>query len=42
MEISEINLNQISHEELIEVYTRTKDYIDFLENEIKSNEVEKK
>ena len=42
MEISEINLSQISHEELIDIYTRTKDYIDFLENEIKSNEVEKK
>ncbi len=42
MEISEINLSQISHEELIDIYTRTKDYIEFLENEEKSNEVEKK
>ena len=42
MEISEINLSQISHEELIDIYTRTKDYIEFLKNEKKSNEVEKK
>lgn len=42
MEISEINLSQITHEELIEIYTRTEDYIEFLENEIKTNEVEKK
>lgn len=42
MEISEINLNKIENEELLDIYNRTKEYIDFLDNEIKSNEVEKK
>lgn len=42
MEISEINLNKIENEELLGIYNRTREYIDFLDNEIKSNEVEKK
>lgn len=42
MEISEINLNKIENEELLNIYNRTREYIEFLENEIKSNEVEKK
>lgn len=42
MEISEINLNKIENEELLDIYNRTREYIEFLENEIKSNEVEKK
>ncbi len=42
MEISEINLSKITNEELLSIYNRTKEYIDFLENEIKTNEVEKK
>ncbi len=42
MDMSEINLNKITNDELIDVYNRTKEYIDFLDNEIKSNEVEKK
>lgn len=42
MEISEINLNKIENEELLDIYNRTREYIDFLDNEIKSNEVEKK
>ncbi len=42
MEISEINLSKITNEELLEIYNRTEEYIEFLENEIKTNEVEKK
>ena len=42
MEISEINLNKIENEELLNIYNRTREYIEFLDNEIKSNEVEKK
>ena len=42
MDMSEINSNKITNDELIDVYNRTKEYIDFLDNEIKSNEVEKK
>lgn len=42
MEISEINLNKIENEELLDIYNRTREYIEFLDNEIKSNEVEKK
>ena len=42
MEISEINLNKIENGELLDIYNRTKEYIEFLDNEIKSNEVEKK
>ena len=42
MEISEINLSKITNEELLDIYNRTKEYIEFLENEIKTNEVEKK
>ena len=42
MEISEINLRKITNEELLEIYNRTEEYIEFLENEIKTNEVEKK
>lgn len=42
MDMSEINLNKITSEELLDIYNRTKEYIDFLDNEIKTNEVEKK
>lgn len=42
VEISEIDLNKIENDELIDIYNRTREYIEFLENEIKSNEVEKK
>lgn len=42
MNINEINLNKVTNEELLDIYNRTKEYIDFLENEVKSNEVEKK
>ena len=42
MEISEINLSKITNEEVLEIYNRTEEYIEFLENEIKTNEVEKK
>lgn len=42
MEISEIDLRKITNEELLDIYNRTKEYIEFLENEIKTNEVEKK
>lgn len=42
MEISEIDLRKITNEELLDIYNRTKEYIEFLDNEIKTNEVEKK
>lgn len=42
MDMSEINLNKIKSEEVIDVYNRTKEFIEFLDNEIKTNEVEKK
>ncbi len=42
MDISEINLNKIDNEDLLDIHTRTKEFIDFLDNEIKTNEVEKK
>lgn len=42
MDISEINLNKIKNEEVLDIYNRTKEFIEYLENEIKSNEVDKK
>lgn len=42
MSISEIDLNKIKSEEVLDIYNRTKEFIEFLDNEIKSNEVEKK
>ena len=42
MEISEINLSKITNEQLVEIYNRTEEYIEFLQNEIKINELEKK
>lgn len=42
MDMSEINLNKIKSEEVIDIYNRTREFIDFLNDEIKSNEVEKK
>ena len=41
MEI-DINLNEISHDDLILLYNKTKDFISFLDNEIETSEVEKK
>lgn len=42
MDMSEINLNKIKSEEVLDIYNRTKEFIEYLENEIKSNEVDKK
>lgn len=42
MDMNEIDLNKIKNEEVLDLYTRTKEFIEFLDNEIKSNEVEKK
>lgn len=42
MDMGEINLNKITSEEVLDIYNRTKEFIEFLDNEIKSNEVEKK
>lgn len=42
MDMSEINLNKIENEEVLDIYNRTKEFIEFLANEIKSNEVESK
>lgn len=41
MEI-DVNLNEISHDDLILLYNKTKDFISFLDNEIETSEVEKK
>ena len=38
----DIKLNEISHDDLILLYNKTKDYILYLENEIETSEVEKK
>ena len=38
----DINLNEISHEELLGLYAKLKDFIKFLDNEIETSEVEKK
>ena len=40
MEENEINLNKIKSDELLEVYNNTKEFIEFLDNELK--EVEEK
>ena len=42
MDMGEINLNKITSGEVLDIYNRTKEFIEFLDNEIKSNEVEKK
>ena len=42
MDMNEIDLNKIENEEVLDLYTRTKEFIEFLDSEIKSNEVEKK
>ena len=42
MDISEINLNKVENEELLNIYNITKETIEFLENEINANEVENK
>ena len=38
----DINLNEISYDELIAIYNKAKDFISFLSNEIETSEVEKK
>ena len=42
MDMNELDLNKIENEEVLDLYTRTTEFIEFLDNEIKSNEVEKK
>ena len=41
MEI-DIKLNEISHDDLILLYNKVKDFVSFLDNEIETREVEKK
>ena len=38
----DINLNEISHDELIALYSKVREFISFLDNEIETSEVEKK
>ena len=42
MEIKEIDLNKVKNDELLDIYNKVKETIDFFENEIKTNEVESK
>lgn len=39
---SDIDLSKISHEELLSLYSKTKDFISYLNTEIETSEVEKK
>ncbi len=41
MEI-DIKLNEISHDDLILLYNKVKDFVSFLDNEIETREVENK
>ena len=38
----DIKLDKISYEDLLSLYSKTKDFISFLDNEIETSEVEKK
>lgn len=38
----DVNLNEISHDDLILLYNKVKDFISFLDKEIETSEVEKK
>lgn len=38
----DIQLSKISHDELLSIYAKTKDFISYLNNEIETSEVEKK
>ena len=38
----DIKLSEISHDELISLYSKVKDFISYLDNEIETSEVEKK
>ena len=38
----DIKLNEISHDDLILLYNKVKDFVSFLDNEIETREVEKK
>jgi len=38
----DININEISHDDLLLLYNKTKEFISFLDNEIETSEVEKK
>ncbi len=37
-----IDIDKLEHDELLEIYNKTKDFISFLSNEIETVEVEKK
>lgn len=39
MDMSEINLNKVSNDEILEIYSKTEEFIKYLDDEIKSNEV---
>lgn len=38
----DIKLNEIEHEDLLELYNKVKDFVSYLDNEIETSEVEKK
>ena len=38
----DIKLDKIDHEDLLSLYSKVKDFISFLDNEIETSEVEKK
>ena len=38
----DIRLDKISHDDLLSLYSKTKDFISYLDNEIETSEVEKK
>lgn len=39
---NDIKLNEISHDDLVLLYNKVKDFISYLDNEIETREVEKK
>jgi len=38
----DISLNKVSHEDLLGLYTKVKEFISYLDSEIETSEVEKK
>ncbi len=39
--MNDINYNELNNEELLDMYTKLKDFISFLNDEIENSEVEK-
>lgn len=38
----DIKLNEVEHENLLELYSKVKDFVSYLDNEVKTSEVERK